>query len=146
MSPQGRAVRTRAAPSGVAQGLASPKNSLATTALTLGVIGLRTAVVLIGGPLSVIGLVLGIAAPIAAERTGVGRGGALTAVVASSLAIVVSGLITVFMIWYETQECHHQPESFHEYTQCVHAHLNGNWTAFPFPWRPTAWMCPRLSS
>ncbi|WP_406143362.1 DUF4190 domain-containing protein [Streptomyces anulatus] len=120
VSPQGRAVRTRTAPSGMAQGLTAPKNSLATAALTPGAIGLCTSVVLIGGPLSVCGLLLGIAALITAERTGVGRGRAVTAVVASSLAIVVSGLVTVFMIRHanKTQECY-QPDSFHQYTQCV---------------------------
>ncbi|MFH8690034.1 DUF4190 domain-containing protein [Streptomyces sp. CB02115] len=127
VSPQGRAERPRTAPSGRAHGPTAPKNSLATAALTSGVIGLCTSVVLIGGPLSVCGLLLGIAALITARRTGVGRGRAVTAVVASSLAIVVSGLVTVFMIWYanKTQECY-QPDSFHQYTQCVRAHLNGN--------------------
>ncbi|MFJ2769114.1 DUF4190 domain-containing protein [Streptomyces sp. NPDC087300] len=105
----------------------APHNRLAAAAMTLGIIGLPTSVVLIGGPLAVIGLVLGIAALMAARRTGVGRGMAVTAVVTSSLAIVVSGLIAVFMLWYanQTQECY-QPDSFHQYTQCVREHLNGN--------------------
>lgn len=105
----------------------APKNRLATAAMTLGIIGLPTSVVFIGGPLAVIGLILGIAALMAAKRTGVGRGKAVTAVVTSSLAIVVSGLVAVFMVWYanETQECY-QPDGFHQYTQCVREHLNGN--------------------
>ncbi|WP_405655810.1 hypothetical protein [Streptomyces sp. RK9] len=47
--------------------------------------------------------------------------------VTSSLAIVMSGLVAVFMVWYanKTQECY-QPESLHQYTQCVREHLNGN--------------------
>lgn len=59
--------------------------------------------------------------------TGVGRGRAVAAVVTSSLAIVVSGLGTVFMIWYanKTQGCY-QPDGFHQYAQCVRAHLNEN--------------------
>ncbi|MER5301761.1 DUF4190 domain-containing protein [Streptomyces lasiicapitis] len=93
--------------------------------MTLGIIGLCTSVVFIGGPLAVIGLILGIAALMTAKRTGVGRGKAVTAVVTSSLAIVVSGLVAVFMAWYanKTQECY-QPDSFHQYTQCVRQHLN----------------------
>ncbi|MCC0100328.1 hypothetical protein K7B10_37245 [Streptomyces flavotricini] len=73
-----------------------------------------------------IGLILGIAALMAAKRTGVGRGKAVTAVVTSSLAIVVSGLVAVFMVWCanKTQECY-QPDGFRQYTQCVREHLNG---------------------
>lgn len=111
----------------VRQSNAVRQNSLATAAVTLGVIGLCTSVVFIGGPLALIGLILGIAALMTAKRTGVGRGKAVTAVVTSSLAIVVSGLVAVFMVWYanKTQECY-QPDSFHQYTQCVREHLNGN--------------------
>ncbi|MFP3992010.1 DUF4190 domain-containing protein [Streptomyces sp. E11-3] len=126
VSAQDQAVRTRTTPNGMAPGLTAPKNSLATAAMTLGIIGLCSSVVFIGGPLAVIGLILGIAALIAAKRTGVGRGKAVTAVVTSSLAIVVSGLVAVFMVWYanQTQECY-QPDSFDQYTQCVREHLNG---------------------
>ncbi|MFF1410860.1 DUF4190 domain-containing protein [Streptomyces sp. NPDC058289] len=135
-SAQDQTVRSQAAPSGMAAGLTTPKNSLATAAMTLGIIGLCTSVVFVGGPLAVLGLILGIAALMAAKRTGVGRGRAVTAVVTSSLAIVVSGLVAAFMVWYanETQACY-EPESFHQYTQCVREHLEGNGTAFPFPHR-----------
>ncbi|MFE5870403.1 DUF4190 domain-containing protein [Streptomyces roseifaciens] len=126
VSAQDQAVRTRTAPNCMAPGLTAPKNSLATAAMTLGIIGLCTSVVFIGGPLAVIGLILGIAALMTAKRTGVGRGRAVTALVTSSLAIVVSGLVAVFMVWYanKTQECY-QPDSFHQYTQCVRQQLNG---------------------
>ncbi|WP_327412017.1 DUF4190 domain-containing protein [Streptomyces sp. NBC_01233] len=127
VSAQDQAVRTRTATNGVAPGLTAPKNSLATAAMTLGIIGLCTSVVFIGGPLAVIGLILGIAALMAAKRTGAGRGKAVTAVVTSFVAIAVSGLVAVFMVWYanKTQECY-QPDSFHQYTRCVREHLNGN--------------------
>ncbi|MEU0835787.1 DUF4190 domain-containing protein [Streptomyces sp. NPDC056231] len=126
-SAQAQAVRTRTAPNGTTPGLMARKNGLATAAMALGIIGLLTSVVFIGGPLAVIGLILGIAALMTAKRTGVGRGKAVTALVTSSLAIVVSGLVAVFMVWYanKTQECY-QPDSFHQYTQCVRRHLNGN--------------------
>ncbi|MGB8942397.1 MAG: DUF4190 domain-containing protein [Streptomyces sp.] len=137
VSAQDQVVRSRTAPNGMrlngmgpnesAPGPTAPKNSLSTAAMTLGIIGLGTSVVFIGGPLAVIGLILGIAALTTAKRTGTGRGKAVTAVVTSSLAIVVSGLIAVVMVWYanKTQECY-QPDSFHQYTQCVREHLNGN--------------------
>ncbi|WP_231627057.1 DUF4190 domain-containing protein [Streptomyces apocyni] len=127
VSAQDQAVRNRMAPNGMAPGQAAPKNSLATAAMTLGIISLCTSVVFVGGPLAVIGLILGIAALMTAKRTGVGRGKAVTAVVASCVAIVVSGLVALFMVWYanQTQECY-QPDSFHQYTQCVREHLNDN--------------------
>ncbi|WP_433214480.1 hypothetical protein [Microtetraspora malaysiensis] len=126
-SAQAPAVRTRTAPSRTAPGPTAPKNGLATATMALGIIGLLTSVVFIGGPLAVIGLILGIAALMTAKRTGVGRGKAITALVTSSLAIVVSGLVAVFMLWYanKTQECY-RPDSLHQYVQCVRQHLNGN--------------------
>ncbi|MEV5982135.1 DUF4190 domain-containing protein [Streptomyces sp. NPDC052114] len=113
-------------PDGRVPGPAAPRNGLATAAMTVGIIALCTSVVFIGGPLAVIGLILGIAALMTARRTGTGRGRAVTAVVTSSLAIVVSGLVAVFMVWYanKTQECY-QPDSFRQYTQCVREHLSG---------------------
>ncbi|MGM9467156.1 DUF4190 domain-containing protein [Streptomyces murinus] len=107
--------------------LTAPRNGLATAALTLGVTGLLTSVVFVGGPLAVIGLILGIAALMTARRTGAGRGKAVTALVASALAIVVSGLVAVLVLWYadQTQECY-RPDSFHQYTQCVRLHLDGD--------------------
>ncbi|MCN9244419.1 DUF4190 domain-containing protein [Streptomyces sp. RY43-2] len=118
---QTQAVRTWAAPSGTA----SSGNGLATAAMILGITGLATSVVFIGGPLAVIGLILGIAALLTAKRTGVGRGKAVTALVTSSLAIVVSALVAVLVLWYanQTQACY-QPDSFHQYTQCVREHLD----------------------
>ncbi|WKD31219.1 DUF4190 domain-containing protein [Streptomyces xanthophaeus] len=95
--------------------------------MTLGIIGLCTSVVFIGGPLAVIGLIMGIAALMASKQTRRGRGKAITAVVTSSLAIAVSGLVAVLMVWYanKTQECY-QPDSFQQYTQCIREHLNGH--------------------
>lgn len=93
----------------------------------LGVIALSTSIVLIGGPLGVIGLLLGLAALRTARRTGVGRSKAITAVVTSAIAIVVSVLVSVFMAWYanKTQECY-QPDSFQQYKQCVRQQFTGN--------------------
>ncbi|CAL2068151.1 conserved protein of unknown function [Streptomyces murinus] len=107
--------------------LTTPRNGLATAALTLGVTGLLTSVVFVGGPLAVIGLILGIAALMTARRTGAGRGKAVTALVTSALAIAVSGLVAVLVLWYadQTQECY-RPDSFHQYTQCVRLHLDGD--------------------
>ncbi|MEU3532660.1 DUF4190 domain-containing protein [Streptomyces murinus] len=116
-----------ARPDAVGTRLTTPRNGLATAALTLGVTGLLTSVVFVGGPLAVIGLILGIAALMTAGRTGAGRGKAVTALVASALAIVVSGLVAVLVLWYadQTQECY-RPDSFHQYTQCVRLHLDGD--------------------
>ncbi|MGW1200482.1 DUF4190 domain-containing protein [Streptomyces sp. NPDC002536] len=103
------------------------KNGSAVAAKVLGITGLLTSVVLVGGPLGVIGLILGISALMTAGRTGVGRGRAMTGVVTSSLAIVVSALVAVFLVWYanKTQACY-DPGSFHAYEQCVRQHLTGS--------------------
>ncbi|MEU9718301.1 DUF4190 domain-containing protein [Streptomyces sp. NPDC047976] len=105
----------------------SDRNGLAVAAMVLGVIGWLTSIVFIGGLLGVIGLILGAAALPKAKRTGTGRGMALTGLVTSSLAIVVSVLVAVFMTWYanKTQQCY-DPGSFREYRQCVHQQLTGH--------------------
>ncbi|MFG2230470.1 DUF4190 domain-containing protein [Streptomyces sp. NPDC048723] len=102
-------------------------NGLAGAAMVLGVIGLSTSVVFIGGLFGGIGLILGIVALTTAKRTGIGRGKALTGVVTSAIAIVVSVLVAFFFVWYAntTQECY-QPASFQQYTHCVHQQLTGN--------------------
>ncbi|MFG3285540.1 DUF4190 domain-containing protein [Streptomyces sp. NPDC048111] len=125
VSAEDQGIRTRTAPTRRTPGRPAPKNTLAATAMTLGITGLCTSVVFIGGPIAVIGLILGIAALMTAKRTGAGRGKAVTAVVTSSLAIMVSGLMAVFMVWYanNTQECY-QPDSLRQYAQCVRKHLN----------------------
>ncbi|KOU50712.1 hypothetical protein [Streptomyces sp. WM6378] len=94
------------------------------TAVVLGAISLSTSVLVIGGPLGVIGLVLGVVALVTTGRTGTGRGKAVAAVVTSALAIVVSVLVVVLMVWYanHTQACY-RPDSFHQYTQCVREQL-----------------------
>ncbi|MCX4731222.1 DUF4190 domain-containing protein [Streptomyces sp. NBC_01363] len=87
---------------------------------------MTTSIAFVGGPLGVIGLVLGLVALRTAKRTGTGRGRAITGVVASAIAIVVSVLVAVFTVWYadKTQECY-QPDSFRQYTQCVRQQLSG---------------------
>ncbi|MBT2451415.1 DUF4190 domain-containing protein [Streptomyces sp. ISL-43] len=96
-------------------------------AMVLGVISLMTSIVFVGGLLGGIGLILGIVGLRTAKRTGIGRGKAITGVVTSAIAIVVSILVAVFMVWYanQTQECY-QPDSFQQYKQCVHQQLAGN--------------------
>ncbi|MFJ7495913.1 DUF4190 domain-containing protein [Streptomyces sp. NPDC097727] len=103
------------------------KNGLAGTAMVLGVIGLSTSIVFIGGLLGVIGLILGVVALMTSRRSGIGRGKAITGVVTSAIAIVVSIVVAVFIVWYanHTQECY-QPDSFQQYKQCVHEQLTEN--------------------
>ncbi|MEU7023213.1 DUF4190 domain-containing protein [Streptomyces sp. NPDC046203] len=93
--------------------------------MVLGICGLLTSAVLLGGPLAVIGLILGIAALTSARRTGAGRAMAVIALVTSSLAIAVSGLAVVFLGWYanKTQECY-RPDSLRAYARCVRLHLD----------------------
>lgn len=101
-------------------------NGLAVAALALGVTGLCTSVLFVGGPLGVIGLILGVAALLKARRTGAGRGKALTGVVTSLLAIVLSVLSAFLLVWYaqHTQECY-RPDSLRQYEQCVRQQFAG---------------------
>ncbi|MFB7381275.1 DUF4190 domain-containing protein [Kitasatospora purpeofusca] len=103
------------------------RNGPAGAAVVLGVIGLSTSIVFVGGLIGVVGLALGIAGLVTAGRTGVGRGRAVAGVVASALAIVVSVLAAVLLVRYadRTQDCY-QPDSLQEYRQCVQQHLTGN--------------------
>ncbi|WP_328952608.1 DUF4190 domain-containing protein [Kitasatospora purpeofusca] len=103
------------------------KNGSAGAAVVLGVIGLSTSIVLVGGLLGVVGLAVGIVALVTAGRTGEGRGRAITGVVTSALAIVVSVLATVLLVWYadNTRDCY-QPDSLQQYRQCVQQQLSRN--------------------
>ncbi|MFB8242604.1 DUF4190 domain-containing protein [Kitasatospora purpeofusca] len=102
------------------------RNGPAGAAVVLGVIGLSTSIVFVGGLVGVVGVAVGIAALVRAGRTGAGRGRAIAGVVTSALAIVVSVLAAVFLVWYadKTQDCY-QPDSLQQYRQCVQQHLTG---------------------
>ncbi|MCJ1678809.1 DUF4190 domain-containing protein [Streptomyces sp. APSN-46.1] len=102
-------------------------NGPAGAAMALGVIGLSTSIVFIGGLFGVLGLILGSVALKKSGRTGTGRTKAVTGVVTSVLAIVVAVLAGFFFVWYanQTQECY-RLDSFRQYTECVHRQLAGN--------------------
>ncbi|MGW4319172.1 DUF4190 domain-containing protein [Streptomyces sp. NPDC004684] len=121
--------RTAAPPGGPVGGMRPPaaRDGLATAALALGVTGLFTSVLLVGGLLGVLGVVLGVAALKTAGRTGAGRGRAVTGVVTSLFAIALSVLSAVLLAWYanRTQECY-RPDSLQQYAQCVRQHLAGS--------------------
>ncbi|MFF2197437.1 DUF4190 domain-containing protein [Streptomyces sp. NPDC058157] len=116
-------------PQGPAHGAGAPagRNGPAVAAMVLGVVGWVTSIVFVGGLFGVVGLGLGVAALRKAGRTGVGRGMAVTGLVTSFLAIVVSVLVAVFMTWYanQTQPCY-DPGSFRQYRECVHQQLTGH--------------------
>ncbi|MGW4348401.1 DUF4190 domain-containing protein [Streptomyces sp. NPDC004690] len=121
--------RTAAPPGGPVGGmrLRAARDGLATAALALGVTGLFTSVLLVGGLLGVLGVALGVAALKTAGRTGAGRGRAVTGVVTSLFAIALSVLSAVLLAWYanRTQECY-RPDSLQQYAQCVRQHLAGS--------------------
>ncbi|MFI6645780.1 DUF4190 domain-containing protein [Streptomyces sp. NPDC050504] len=95
--------------------------------MLLGITGLSTSIVFIGGLLGGIGLILGLAFLTTARRTGTDRTMALAGVVTSAIAVVVSVLAAIVFVWYanRTQECY-QPDSFQQYTQCVHEQFTGD--------------------
>ncbi|MFC9741651.1 DUF4190 domain-containing protein [Streptomyces noursei] len=103
------------------------RSGLAVAAMVLGLTGLLTSILVIGGLLGVIGLITGIFALRTAKRTGIGRGASLTGVVTSFIAIAVSVLAALFLTWYanQTQQCY-RPDSFRQYQQCVHQQLTSD--------------------
>lgn len=105
----------------------APRNGLATAALALGIAGLLASPVLIGFVPACIGLVLGVAALFTTGRTGAGRRRAVASVVTASVAIAVSGLSVVVLLWYadRTQDCY-RPDSLHQYAECVRQHFDEN--------------------
>ncbi|MGK4579017.1 DUF4190 domain-containing protein [Kitasatospora sp. HPMI-4] len=115
-------------PQGPGYGMQPPagNNGLAVAAMVLGIIGLITSMVFIGGLLGVIGLILGIVALAKARRVGAGRGMAIAGVVTSSIAIVVSILLVVFTVWiaHKAESCE-QYRGTDQYQQCVHQQLTG---------------------
>lgn len=77
---------------------------LAIASMVLGIIGLLTVCILIGGPISIVGLVLGI---VALVKSGAGKGFAITGIVTSSIAILffllsIVGIIAMNDITYTT--------------------------------------------
>ncbi|MFF7634614.1 DUF4190 domain-containing protein [Kitasatospora sp. NPDC008050] len=96
-------------------------------ALVVGIVSMIGSIVLVGGVFGVVGLALGVVALTRAQRSGVGRGLALTGLVTSFLAIVVSVLLAFCAVWYadKTQKCY-RPDSFQQYSQCVHQQLTGH--------------------
>lgn len=101
------------------------RNGLAMAALVLGVTGLATSIVSVGGLLGAPGLVLGVLALRAAKRTGIGRSQAITGTVTSSIAIVVSVAVVMSALWFahKTQSCY-QFNKVHQWTHCVHQQLD----------------------
>ncbi|WP_327066293.1 DUF4190 domain-containing protein [Kitasatospora sp. NBC_01250] len=106
---------------------ASERNGPAVAALVVGIVSMISSIVFVGGVFGLVGLVLGTVALARARRSGVGRGLAVTGLVTSFLAILVSVLLAFFAVWYadRTQKCY-QPDSFRQYTQCVHQQLSGH--------------------
>ncbi|WP_406207130.1 hypothetical protein OH807_34205 [Kitasatospora sp. NBC_01560] len=68
---------------------------------------------------------MGVVALRTAGRTGAGRGRAVAGLVTSALTIVLSLLAAALLVWYadHTRACH-RPDSFQQYTQCVHEQLD----------------------
>ncbi|WP_329571813.1 DUF4190 domain-containing protein [Kitasatospora sp. NBC_01266] len=123
MSTQMNTQGIQTSPNQAAPRQAAPagKNGLALAAVVLGVIGLISSIVVVGGLLGVIGLVLGVLALRTAKRTGVGRGKAITGTVTSSIAIVASVLVAISAVWFahKTQSCY-QFNRIQQWQHCVH--------------------------
>jgi hypothetical protein len=105
------------------------KNGMAVAALVLGIVGLVTSIIVIGGVLGIVGLILGILAIKAANRNGgYRRGFAIAGTILSSLALVASIAVLLVGIWAANKvaPCVQQyaPNSV-QYQDCVQQNISG---------------------
>jgi hypothetical protein len=100
--------------------LSAEKNGMAIAALVLGVTGLATSIVSVGGLFGILGLVVSVPALWTAKRTGTGRSQAIAGAVTASVAIVVAIAVVILAVWFghKTQSCYHLNQ-IQQWTRCV---------------------------
>lgn len=77
----------------------SPQDGLATASLVFGIIGVLTALIILGGLLGVVGIVLGIVA-LGRRREGARKGMAVGGIVTGSIAVLITiGMIVVIALF-----------------------------------------------
>lgn len=95
-------------------------NGMAITGMVLGIVGAVTALFYIGGVIGIVGLVFSIIALRAVNRReAAGRGMAIAGLVTSIVAIIVSAVEIVFIVWV-----------IHTATNCAHLDPNTNPTQY----------------
>jgi Domain of unknown function (DUF4190) len=104
------------------------KNGMAIAALVLGIVGLVTSIIFLGGALGVVGLILGIVSLRTSKRTGVGRGMAIGGIVTSVLAILATIALIIGSVWlfHKVDNCNQYSSNSTQYNQCIQDQLNGN--------------------
>lgn len=104
------------------------RNGMAIAALVLGIIGLVTSFVFIGGALGIVGLILGIVSLRTSKRTGSGRGMAIGGIVTSILAIIATIALIIASVWVinKAQNCTQYSSDSAQYRQCIQQQFDGN--------------------
>jgi Na+/H+-dicarboxylate symporter len=89
---------------------------MAIASLIIGIVSFFTAVVVFGGLLGIVGLILGIAALGRARRLqGTGRGVAITGLITSALAVLITLIVVFTVVPYISN---HRPQ-FRQFTRCM---------------------------
>ena len=103
------------------------KNGMAIAALVLGIVGLLTSIIFIGGALGIVGLILGIVSLRTSKRTGSGRGMAIGGIVTSILAILATIALVIASVWlvHKVQNCDQYASNSSQYNQCIQQQIDG---------------------
>jgi membrane-bound ClpP family serine protease len=115
------------APGGYGYQPQATRNGMAIAALVLGIIGLVTSIVFIGGALGIVGLILGIVSLRTSKRTGAGKGMAIGGIVTSILAIVATIALIIASVWLvnKAQNCSQYSSDSTQYSQCIQQQISG---------------------
>ena len=104
------------------------RNGMAIAALVLGIVGLVTSIVFIGGALGIVGLILGIVSLRSSKRTGTGRGMAIGGIVTSILAMAATVALVIATVWivHKAENCSQYSSDSTQYSQCIQQQIDGN--------------------
>ena len=97
-------------------------NGMAITGMVLGIVGAVTAIFYLGGVIGVVGLIFSIIALRAIGRgTAGGRGMAITGLVTSIIAILITTAETILLVWFVStaSSCTQYDTNSTQYSQCV---------------------------
>jgi hypothetical protein len=108
-----------------------PRSNMALTGMILGIVGLCTSVLYVGGVIGIVGLIFSIIGIRAVNRAGLaGKGMAITGLITSIIAIIVNAIEIAVIIWVvhtfngcSQYDPNAQPT---QYQQCVHNGIIGN--------------------
>jgi hypothetical protein len=108
-----------------------PRSGMALTGMILGIVGLCTSILYVGGVIGIVGLVFSIIGIRTVNRTGqAGKGMAITGLITSIVAIIVNAIEIAVVIWvvhtFSTCTQYDPNVKPTQYQQCVRSGILGN--------------------